>query len=180
MTTRPARRGFTLLEVLLVMAVLILLAAVILPSLGAFRGDSRPQAAADSIRSELAVSRARAMTENRPYRIAVNDTGERLRRGPDGPDFAEAVATDHADGNSATVEYAFERVTAEILSTPSAVAGASGWQTVAVVLPAGTCFDDMMTIGLKDPDNPQSVLRLQIRGLTAGTRVLPRTAEDRK
>jgi hypothetical protein len=107
-------------------------------------------------------------------------SGERLRRAPDGQDFAEVAATDHADGNSSAVEYAFERVTAEILSNPSAVAGVSGWQTVAVVLPAGTCFDDTMTVGLKDRDNAQVVLRLQIRGLTAGTRVLPGTAEDRK
>lgn len=182
MTTRTTRRrGFTLIEVMLVLAVLILLAAVLLPSISVFRGDSRPQAAVDSIRGELAIARGRAMIENRPYRIAIDETKTRIRRAPDGPDFATTPAADHADGGSTAVEYGLEHATAEILSDASvAPAIEGGWQTVAVVLPAGSCLDDAMTVRVQDRDNSQSVLRVQIRGLTATARVVANTPETGK
>ncbi|MBY0457180.1 MAG: type II secretion system GspH family protein, partial [Gemmataceae bacterium] len=63
---RP-RRAFTLVEVLAVLAVMILLAAVLLPGIGAFRGDNRQRAAADAVRSELAHARALAREEGRPH-----------------------------------------------------------------------------------------------------------------
>ena len=94
MTTRPPRRGFTLVEVIVVMAILILLAIIVLPSLGAFRGDTRSRAAGDVIRGELAVARARAKDEGKPYRVALSPDGRRLRRAPDAADFAQAPASD--------------------------------------------------------------------------------------
>lgn len=181
----PPRRGFTLVEVLVVMAVLVILAAVILPSVGAFRGDSRPQAAVDLLRGELADARGRAKLENRPYRVAVGSNGTRLRRAPDGPEFAEAAAYDRPDGTSAAVEYALEHAVVELLSDPSAAAGADGadgWQTVAVVLPDGTCLDDSITVGVREADAPAGAgsLRVHIRGLTGTARVVTGAPEAKK
>ncbi|AWM41719.1 hypothetical protein GobsT_71870 [Gemmata obscuriglobus] len=181
MTTRTARRrGFTLLEVLLVMAVLILLAAVILPGMNTVRGDSRQYAAVDAIRTELGAARSRAALENRPYRLAIDAAGNRLRRAPDGDDFAGAAATDHPDGASVAVDFEFERATAEILSDPSSSVSPDGWQTIAVVLPAGTCLDDTLTIGVRDRDNPNAVVRVNIRGLNATARIVTAAPENRK
>lgn len=181
MTTRTARRrGFTLIEVLLVMAVLVLLAAVILPSVSTLRGDSRPQAAVDAIRTELAAARARATTENRPYRLAIDSAGNRLRRAPDGLDFSDAAATDHPDAASTAVDFEFDRVTAELLSDPSTSTSPDGWQTIAVVLPGGTCLDDSITIGVRDRDHPAGVVRVHIRGLTATAKIVAPAPENRK
>ncbi|MBP3959472.1 prepilin-type N-terminal cleavage/methylation domain-containing protein [Gemmata sp. G18] len=178
MLTRSTRRGFTLVEVLVVMAILLLLAAVVLPSIGAFRGDSRPRAAADVIRGELATARGRAMLESRPYRIAIGANGTRIRRAPDGPEFAETAAFEHADGGAAVVEYAFDYVTAELLSDPSAASDSgNGWTTIAVVLPNGTCLDDNIIVGVREDSG--SPLRIQIRGLTGTSRVLPAGTEAR-
>ncbi|VTR91831.1 tfp pilus assembly protein : Uncharacterized protein OS=Pirellula staleyi (strain ATCC 27377 / DSM 6068 / ICPB 4128) GN=Psta_3670 PE=4 SV=1: N_methyl [Gemmata massiliana] len=181
MLIRPVtRRGFTLVEVVVVMAILILLAAVVLPSIGVFRGDSRPRAAADVIRSELAAARGRAMIEGRPYRIAIGSNGDRIRRAPDGADFAEATAFDRTDGNAATVEYAFENAAAELLSSPSVASDSDGtWTTIAVVLPNGTCLDDNMVVGVRDKEKNDAPLRVQIRGLTSTSRVLPAGTEVR-
>lgn len=177
--TRARRRpAFTLVELIAVIAIILILAAVVLPSVGTFRGDSRPRAAADAIRAELSHARGRAMLENRPYRVALGHNGTRIRRGPDGDDFASATAVDHDDATSALVEYELEHVTAKVTGTPSAAPAADGWETVAVVLPNGTCLDDNLTVAVRDhgpsgaPTTNGPGLRVHVRGLTGSSRVL--------
>jgi prepilin-type N-terminal cleavage/methylation domain-containing protein len=172
-TTHPARRGFTLFELIVVMALLLLLAAVILPSVGAFRGDTRQRAGADVIRGELAIARSRAMEEGRPYRIAISQDGKRIRRAPDTLDFGEVAAFGHADGAAPAVDFEFEHVTAEVFSdqmdtSPPAV---NGWVTIATVQPDGTCREDQVIVVVKEENNGQ--IRVRIRGLTGSSRVVP-------
>lgn len=173
MTARTARRGYTLFELIVVMTILVILAAVVLPSIGAFRGDSRQRAAADAIRGELAVARSRAMEEGRPYRIAVSQDGARLRRGPDGADFAQQTASDTAGGSSPAVDYPLDQVTASLIADGDAPApeAADGWVTIATVQPDGTCREDTALIAVKDGD--QTPLYVRVRGLTAASRLVP-------
>ena len=174
MTTR--RRGFTLFELIVVMTLLLLLAAVILPSVGAFRGDTRQRAGADVIRGELAVARARAMEEGRPYRIAISSPdGKRIRRAPDGADFADTAGFPHADGSAAVVEYEFDHVTAEVLAEQADMAPTpvNGWTTIATVQPDGTCREDSVLVIVKEENNGS--LRVRVRGLTGSSRVVPNT-----
>jgi prepilin-type N-terminal cleavage/methylation domain-containing protein len=171
-TTRRTRRAFTLAELIVVLAILVLLAAVLLPSLTAFRGDSRQRAAADVIRGELAAARARAKEEGRPYRVAVSEDGRRIRRAPDAEDFAEAGAAGDPGGSSAAIEYAFEHVTAAVVAEqgaeqPQAV---NGWFAVACVQPDGTCREETVLVALKDENG--TTLYLRIRGVTGTTRVV--------
>lgn len=181
MTASAVRRGYTLLELIVVMAILLLLAAVILPSVGAFRGDTRQRAAADAIRGELAVSRARAMEENKPYRVAISQDGKRIRRAPDGPDFSQTSANGQgASGSASVVEYEFDQVTAEVVAEqdmppPEAV---DGWVTVATVRPDGTCREDTALVVVTEPDNGS--LRVRVRGLTASCRVVASTGGGTK
>jgi prepilin-type N-terminal cleavage/methylation domain-containing protein len=171
----PARCGFTLFELIVVMALLLLLAAVILPSVGAFRGDTRQRAAADTIRGELATARARAMEENKPYRVAVSQDRTRLRRAPDGPDFATTSASDGASGSATAVDYAFNSVTAEVVpeqdTTPQAT---DGWVTLATFRPDGTCCENSTLVAIKEDD--RGGLYLRIRGITGSSRVVPNPA----
>jgi prepilin-type N-terminal cleavage/methylation domain-containing protein len=172
-TTHPARRGFTLFELIVVMALLLLLAAVILPSVGAFRGDTRQRAGADMIRGELAIARSRAMEEGRPYRIAISQDGKRIRRAPDTLDFDTVSAFGHQDGSATAVDFEFDNVTVEVFSdqmdtSPSAV---NGWVTIATVQPDGTCREDQLVVVVKEENNGQT--RVRIRGLTGSSRVVP-------
>lgn len=171
MTTRTTRRGYTLLELVVVLAILLLLAAVVLPSIGAFRGDTRSRAAADVIRGELATARGRAMDERRPYRVAIDATGTRIRRAPDGPDFAQTAAFGHADPSAIVVEYAFDQVTAEIISGPETAVGDDGWRTIATLLHDGTGLEDNVVVGVREDGG--APLRIHVRGLTGTSRVLP-------
>lgn len=173
MTARSRRRGFTLFELIVVMALLLLLAAVVIPSLGAFRGDTRMRAAADVIRGELAVARARAMEEGRPYRIALSADGARIRRAPDGPDFEQVSGLDHASGSSPAVDYPLDQVTAQVVAEQDGMTPptANGWVTIATVQPDGTCREDTALIVIKEEDRAGFYVR--VRGLTSSSRVVP-------
>jgi prepilin-type N-terminal cleavage/methylation domain-containing protein len=174
-TARTTRRGYTLFELIVVMTILLILAAVVLPSVGAFRGDSRQRAAADAIRGELAISRARAMEEGRPYRVAISEDKTRIRRAPDGTDFSTTTTIDRPDGSSTAVDYAFESVTAEVVPDANAVAPApdNGWITIATVQPDGTCREDTALVAIKEDD--RGALYLRVRGLTGGSRIVPKS-----
>lgn len=174
MTRHVARRGFTLFELIVVMALLLLLAAVILPSIGAFRGDTRQRAAADAFRSELSVARARAMEENRPYRVAISENGKRVRRAPDTAEFAQTPAFAHSDSTAPAVDFELEHVTAEATTEsdlkPESV---EGWVTVATLLPDGSCREDGVTVVLTEVNNGS--MRVRVRGVTGSSRVVPNT-----
>jgi prepilin-type N-terminal cleavage/methylation domain-containing protein len=169
--TRP-RRAFTLFELLVVMLLLLILAGVVLPSIGAFRGDSNQRAAADVLRGELAVARARAMEEGVPYRLAVTENGERLRRAPDGINFPETTVTNNTGGSASGVEYTFAEVKVGVVAAEGQQALASdGWVTIATVMPDGTCREDVTLVEIKE-DNRASMF-VRVRGVTASSKVLP-------
>src|SRR5215207_2493825 len=95
------RRGFTLLEVTLVMAVIVLMAAIALPSIEVMYGDVRLTAAADQIRGTWANARTKAIEEGRPYRFAVQPDGK-FRIAPDAGDFwtgGGGTPTDNTEAN---------------------------------------------------------------------------------
>lgn len=74
----PARPAFTLVEVLLVVLLIGLLAAVVWPDFGPFsRGRQLPESA-ERIKALVAMCRAQAMNEARTYRISIQADG-RLR-----------------------------------------------------------------------------------------------------
>jgi prepilin-type N-terminal cleavage/methylation domain-containing protein len=179
MAARTRRPAFTLVELLAVIAILALLAAVLLPSIAAFRGDTRHRAAADAIRGELAAARARAMEEGRQYRVAISQDGKRLRRAPDSAEFAQAAAADGPSGAAAAVEYEFEHVTAEVVAEQDVPVGAAeGWVTIASVQPDGTCREDTVLVAITEPNNGS--LHLRVRGLTGSSRVVPNPAGGTK
>lgn len=174
MTARHHRRGFTVFELVVVIALLLLLAAVLMPSIGAFRGDSRQRGAADTIRAELSVARARAMEEGVPYRVALSKDKSRIRRAPDTPEFATAGAFGQPDSAARVVDYAFEGVTAEVIAEQADASPmeAEGWVTVAVVQPDGTCRDDYATVVISEEGN--GAMYVRVRGITGASRVVPK------
>ena len=84
---RRTRRGYTLLELLLVLTILVILAAVAYPSIDGMFRHERLQAAADSVRAAMVQARAHAMEEARPYRFAVIPGRRNFRVAPDSPDY---------------------------------------------------------------------------------------------
>ena len=82
MTAR--RSGYTLMELLAVIAILAALGGALIPTLSALSGDSRVKAGADTVRSFLAQARAAAIEHGQSYRVAVTEDGTRVRVAYDG------------------------------------------------------------------------------------------------
>jgi len=81
------RPAYTLLELLLVMAVMLLLATFAYQSVDVIFGDSRVQAATDQVRAAFTNARIHAVDEGRPYRFAILPSKGKYRIAPDSPEF---------------------------------------------------------------------------------------------
>ena len=172
------RTGYTLFEMTIVLALLILLAGLAAPSIEGMYADYRLQAAVDDVRGRWASLRVHAISEGRPYRFAVN--GADFRVAPDAAEFWEgggdASVSTQSDPPPLVAQDSLPRgvrfagVNAGDLSSPDGLApaagpNAGGWSTVAVFLPDGTAQQDV-EIRFQSPESGPISLRL--RALTGG------------
>jgi prepilin-type N-terminal cleavage/methylation domain-containing protein len=141
----PRRSGFTLLEVMLVMAILVILAAVALPSLEAMYGDTKLRGAADEVRGAWAEARARAIDSGNNYRFAIKAGTGRYRVAPDSPDFWDGTNESAEDGDTGQVltgslpkgiTFGDGNPNQNKQALPET---ASGWRVLVTFLPDGTC-----------------------------------------
>ena len=80
MNTRLARiRGFTLLELLMVIAIIAILAAIAIPSVFV-TDETRARQAIRELERELQTARMRAVTTNRPIQVRLNCPGAGMYR----------------------------------------------------------------------------------------------------
>jgi prepilin-type N-terminal cleavage/methylation domain-containing protein len=143
-----SRPAFTLFEMVLVLALLVVLAALTYPSLDTMYGDYRVQAAADQVRGQWAEARTRAVNEGRAYRFAVVRNRGNFRIAPDSPEFwsGGAGASDSVmvveDALPRGIRFTFgngnsEPLTSDTILQPEAV-GPDLWTSVVTFLPDGT------------------------------------------
>jgi len=169
-----SRRGFTLMEVTLVMALMVILAAIAVPSMQALYGDIRLSAASDLVRARFADARSHAMEEGTSYRFAVQPDSTKFRLAPDtGDHWSDGI------GSTLLLEESVqplvlegdlpEGVTFQFDDTGTAPQGNSdGWTKLGTFVPDGTCREDISIIFKTKGQNP---LRLKLRGLTGSVRV---------
>jgi len=72
------RRAFTLLEVLLVIAVLVVLAALVAPNIAGRREQAQLEYIASHVSSLLSLARSTAMTTGRRHRCVFDENGSRM------------------------------------------------------------------------------------------------------
>ena len=155
---RPRRTAFTLLEIILVMAVIVILAAVTYPSLDAMYGQSRAIAGADAFKAAMLTARAQAVEEGVPYRVTLVSGKGNFRVAPDLDAYwsGNAVPQKSESDNRSIIweEHLPKGVLfsesdepvqvdrdAETFTDP-ATAAVSAYKAVAVFLPDGTARDD--------------------------------------
>ena len=171
---RPNRRaGFTLMESMAVLAVLLIIAAVTFPTFRGLTGNSDQKAAADVVRGRIADARGMAMEYGQPYRLAISADGTRIRLAPDTQDFATLPAAEYASGSAICLESRLDKCTAGLAADDDGVApGSDGeWQTVGTFLPDGTCREVGTIVTISEANYPP--LRIQLRGVSGSSRVLP-------
>jgi prepilin-type N-terminal cleavage/methylation domain-containing protein len=167
---RPARRpGYTLLELLCVIAVLVILGAVILPSLDGMNRDTRVVAAADMARGWCSEARARAIDDGRTYQLFASPDGRRLRIAPDELEQAEQPAGGQAPPALIREEPLPDAVTLVPMQTGDEQASAGGWLKLATFRPDGTCREPAVRFELLEPGVTGRVVT--IRGMTGAVTV---------
>src|SRR5438874_4807621 len=94
------RSGYTLLELMLVLAIIVVMAAIAYPSATAMYGHLRLSQAADAVRAAWAEARAHAIDEGRPYRFAIIPDQGNYRVAPDSPEFWGSSSQEQASADA--------------------------------------------------------------------------------
>ena len=89
---RKERKGYSLFEIMVVLAVIAITTAIAVPTISSMMGDTPVKAAADQVKLRWAKARAKAMEQGKPYRFSVTDNNK-FRVGPD-DDFDGAGGMD--------------------------------------------------------------------------------------
>lgn len=169
---RPCNRsaGYTLVEILVVLAVIIIIGVVAAPSLLSLFGNTKQKAALDIVKARMADARGRAMSDGIPYRLAISADGTRLRVAPDGPSFADPAIAGDGRTVPLVIETTLDSTTAGLDLPPDGMVSSdsSGWSTVATFLPDGTCKEVSQSIKLEQPGYPP--IYVHIRGLSGVTK----------
>lgn len=173
---RPVRRtGYTLLEMLCVVAVLVILGAVILPTLTGMFIDTRVKAAADLVRGHAAEARTRAIEDGRSYQLFASLDGRRFRIGPDESEQPEQSS----DGQPVRVLVRETDLPDAVTLVPiltgdeTSTGSTSGWTKLVTYLPDGTCRESAARFELRE--DGVTPLLVTIRGLTGMVNVVPST-----
>ncbi len=172
MTAARRRPGYTLLELLAVVAILILLGGILAPTITALGGDTKVKAGADVVRARMAEARAAAIDEGRAYRVAVSQDGTQVRVAPDDLDSATQAPTDDDGKGPVIVEDTLpQTVTAVPIPDEGAtpVVDAAGFVRVVTFLPDGTCREASAVVEVREPGVHSMIVR--VRGLTGATSV---------
>jgi len=180
------RRATTLFELILVLAILLVVAALAVPSLGAMYGSYKLNASVDSVRSAWATARAHAIEENRPYRFSVQPDGRAFRVAPDEDDYwsGQGPAND-PNGEGIVLEQSLPAgvrfaVNGEsngpVSNEPDDTSieekpvHGGNWSTTIVFNPDDTAHEDVRIVFSVRGSKPTA---LQLRGLTGDISVEP-------
>jgi prepilin-type N-terminal cleavage/methylation domain-containing protein len=145
---RRGRPAYTLFELMLVLALITILAALAIPSLEAMYGQYRLTAAVDQVRGAWATARAHALDEGVPYRFSIMPYGSSYRIAPDGTAPQESSNSGLVLEETLPKGVRFSLINAagsgDINSSPPpGNTDSSTWFGVAVFLPDGTTRQDV-------------------------------------
>jgi prepilin-type N-terminal cleavage/methylation domain-containing protein len=173
-----SRKAFTLFEMILVLALIVLLGAAVYPSVEAMYGDSKVTASGDMVRAAWAEAQSRAIDEGRAYRFSIRANTGNWKLAPDEGD---SRTPDDNSGPNGTGKQSFEGILEKGVrfdapeswgtrdtqpgesAVPQGATDSSSWTTAVVFLPDGTAKENR-TVRLRA--RGIRPLELRVRGLT--------------
>lgn len=194
-----SRRSFTLMEMVLVLALLVVLAAMAYPSLDSMYGDYRVVGAADLVRARWADARSAAVNQGRPYRFAVVRSRGNFRVAPEGADYwangGAAPASVETNAVAVVIEDALPRGIRFLLgenggdlpngetALPLGSVSPDQWMGVVTFLPDGTAQalggTDDTEVRLLFQSRGSVPMELRLRTLTGTVTARSLTADER-
>jgi prepilin-type N-terminal cleavage/methylation domain-containing protein len=152
MVARRSRAGFTLLELLLVMAIIILVGAMLAPNISNMGNYQKMTACLDGVRSACLMARSQSIEDSQPYRLAVS--GGHYRVAPDSDDYFAGAVPSPDPSHPATVYegslpagVTFNAAGEAPFTVPQTSSGKeatpTNWKTLSVFLPDGTATKDI-------------------------------------
>lgn len=168
--------GYTLLELLVVIAAVIILGLLVMPTLRGSRGNTHIKGAADTVREMIAEARAHSINENRPYILSVSPEGTQLRVSVD----SFGITDETVDATTLPPFFLERTFPADVVMVPPITDTPSvddfGWQKVATFLPDGTCREFVVDFQLNEVET--APLFGQIRGLTGDVTINPAARQN--
>lgn len=159
------------MELVGVLVALVILGAVLVPTLSGLSRDSNVKAGADLLRQRISDARSHAIADGREYAVSVSSDGTKVRVMTD----SEATTSTPADGGyksnddfESTVKAVPQRASSEAEAPTS---DADGWIRVATFIPDGSCKEESPIVDVTEEGTV--TLRLEIRGFTGAVTVTP-------
>jgi Tfp pilus assembly protein FimT len=173
--TRPA---YTLMEIVMVLAVLVILGALAIPVIDSMQAAPRITAATDMVRARWSEAQRRAVEERRAYRFAVKHNTGMFKIAPDTTQYWPDSA--NSEDGSAQPGLVVERSLPDkvIFTTsgsttsgsptsgspngmaPSTSSGGGDWHVVVTFQADGTSIDDV-ELSMRTEGTAPATLRLQ-------------------
>jgi prepilin-type N-terminal cleavage/methylation domain-containing protein len=167
------RPGFTLIEIMVVLAILVILGALLIPTLAGLKGNSGVKAGADTVRARLFDARARAMEDGILYRVSLSDDGKTIQIAPDDPNqTSDSQGRPINPSQEKLPDGVFCKVVAQ--DGVEATVDQTGWVRIVTFTAEGTCREDVAEVIVnEDGKNVTSVpITIHIRGVTGAVRTL--------
>lgn len=183
------RAAYTMMEIAVVVALIVVIGALTIPSIMGSFADARVNGSADIIRARMADARSMAMEQGRPFRFGFVSGSSKFQIAPDDSRLwdtvqdSEPVEDDEHIRGELLQDVIFGTDMNSISGSDTPTPGGT-WQpggvflpegtARAVVNPDGTTVDDVTFFFGKAGLSPMAV---RLRGLTGAVRVFDPTAE---
>lgn len=162
------RDGYTILELMVVMVIILIIGAIVGPSLLGFWSNNRTKAAVDTVTARMADARGAAIGQGRAYKVCVSPDGTQVRVCPDESEPSEQLTTEQPASEVWQQDPLPKGVVVTPMTISSTAAGTSadGWTTLVVFQPDGTCLEDGQ-FELSEPAAPDvTPMQVYVRAMT--------------
>jgi len=167
------RVGYTLLELMVVMALIVVITSISVPVISTMLDDARLEGATDMVRAKTAEARAYAMDTGKPWRVAyIPGTGVIQVAPEDSTDWEQmdqtVIAKPGLFRDELPKNVYLGPNAGDITSASSSPSPGAAWQTIAVYSYDGSAREDSITYFGKYGTPPMA---MELRSLTGSVTI---------